>query len=55
MSANGPTLFRAVLNLAVAAATQPWAKPNLAALFGVIALRDAEIAIEREPRRRHDT
>jgi len=26
-----------------------------AALFGVIALRDAEIAIEREPLRRHDT
>ena len=26
-----------------------------AALFGVIAMRDAEIAIEREPLRRHDT
>jgi hypothetical protein len=26
-----------------------------AALFGVIAVRDAEIAIEREPQRRHDT
>jgi hypothetical protein len=26
-----------------------------ATLFGVIALRDAEIAIEREPLRRHDT
>jgi hypothetical protein len=26
-----------------------------AALFGVIAVRDAEIAIEREPVRRHDT
>jgi hypothetical protein len=26
-----------------------------AALFGVIALRDTEIAIEREPLRRHDT
>lgn len=26
-----------------------------AALFGVIAVRDAEIAIEREPMRRHDT
>ena len=26
-----------------------------AALFGVLAVRDAEIAIEREPLRRHDT
>ena len=26
-----------------------------ALLFGVIAMRDAEIAIEREPARRHDT
>jgi len=26
-----------------------------AALFGVIAVRDAEIAVEREPLRRHDT
>jgi hypothetical protein len=26
-----------------------------AALFGLLAIRDAEIAIEREPIRRHDT
>jgi hypothetical protein len=35
----------------------PWAKANIGgtALFGVIALRDAEIALEREPLRRRDT